>query len=116
MLECNLQSNVLITEFLNVFDKLRLTYKVLLADVGAMTRLLHETIAQEREIDKELEVLLGQRQELERKLSSLHKSAEVLLVGADIESHLVLHPLPLSDWDTLYSVCRSHDHCAKISM
>lgn len=42
-----------------------------------MTRLLHETIAQEREIDKELEVLLGQRQELERKLSSLHKSAEV---------------------------------------
>ncbi|GAQ80078.1 Golgi transport complex protein [Klebsormidium nitens] len=55
-----------------------------LTDVGAMTRLLHETIAQEREIDKELEVLLGQRQELERKLSSLHKSAEVLeLVRAD---------------------------------
>jgi hypothetical protein len=72
------------------------TYKVLFADVGAMTRLLHETIAQEREIDKELEVLLGQRQELERKLSSLHKSAEVILVLAAIESHLVLRPPSLN--------------------
>ncbi len=49
-----------------------------LTDIGDMTRLLHECIAYERSIDSELEMLLSQRQELEKSLGSLYQSAEVL--------------------------------------
>eukprot|EP01018_Ginkgo_biloba_P012353 Gb_28119 [translate_table: standard] len=61
-----------------------------LTDVGAMTRLLHECIAYQRSIDGELETLLSQRQELEKKLSGLKKSAEVLeIVKADSDQMLL---------------------------
>ncbi|EYU32299.1 hypothetical protein ABFS82_02G180000 [Erythranthe guttata] len=49
-----------------------------LTDVGAMTRLLHECIAYQRALDLELETLLSQRSDLDRQLSNLHKSVEVL--------------------------------------
>lgn len=49
-----------------------------LTDIGAMNRLLHESIAYERSIDSELETLLSQRHDLEKKLIGLHKSSEVL--------------------------------------
>eukprot|EP00897_Mesotaenium_endlicherianum_P006163 jgi/Mesen1/5575/ME000281S04641 len=55
-----------------------------LTDVGAMTRLLHEIIARERDIDLELERFLSQRGDLEKKLGNLYKAAEVLeLVRSD---------------------------------
>lgn len=61
-----------------------------LTDVGSMTRLLHECIAHQRGIDEELEALLSQRHELEKKLSGLHKSSEVLeIVKADSDQMLV---------------------------
>lgn len=60
-----------------------------LVDVGAMTRLLHETIAREREIENELELSLSQKHELERKILGLHKAAEVLeLVRVDADQML----------------------------
>eukprot|EP00249_Psilotum_nudum_P021597 c28167_g1_i1 orf=66-2351(+) len=60
-----------------------------LTDVGEMTRLLHESIAYQRGIDNELEALLSQRHELEKKLNGLYKSAEVLeLVKADSDQML----------------------------
>lgn len=49
-----------------------------LTDVGAMTRLLHECIAYQRALDLDLESLLSQRSDLDRQLSNLHKSADVL--------------------------------------
>ncbi|KAL6583500.1 Golgi transport complex subunit 4 [Orobanche minor] len=49
-----------------------------LTDVGAMTRLLHECIAYQRALDLELETLLSQRSDLDRQLSNLHKSADIL--------------------------------------
>ncbi|CAM6127876.1 unnamed protein product [Calypogeia fissa] len=49
-----------------------------LTDIGAMNRLLHESIAYERSIDSELETLLSQRHDLEKKLDGLHKASEVL--------------------------------------
>ncbi|KAK4409437.1 Conserved oligomeric Golgi complex subunit [Sesamum angolense] len=49
-----------------------------LTDVGAMTRLLHECIAYQRALDLELETLLSQRSDLDRQLSNLQKSADVL--------------------------------------
>lgn len=58
-------------------------------DVGAMTRMLHETIACERDIDAELEGLLAQRGALEAKLSGLERSTEVLeLVRLDADQML----------------------------
>ncbi|KAA8532647.1 hypothetical protein F0562_032537 [Nyssa sinensis] len=55
-----------------------------LTDVGAMTRLLHECIAYQRAIDLELENVLSQRTDLDKQLSNLQKSAEVLeIVKAD---------------------------------
>ncbi|XP_051128990.1 conserved oligomeric Golgi complex subunit 4 [Andrographis paniculata] len=55
-----------------------------LTDVGAMTRFLHECIAYQRALDLELETLLSQRSDLDRQLSNLHKSAEILeIVKAD---------------------------------
>ncbi|GFP98871.1 conserved oligomeric golgi complex subunit 4 [Phtheirospermum japonicum] len=49
-----------------------------LTDVGAMTRLLHECIAYQRALDLDLETLLSQRSDLDRQLSNLHKSADIL--------------------------------------
>ncbi|KAG8390718.1 hypothetical protein BUALT_Bualt01G0112600 [Buddleja alternifolia] len=55
-----------------------------LKDVGAMTRHLHECIAYQRSLDLELEILLSQRGDLDRQLSNLHKSADILeIVKAD---------------------------------
>ncbi|KAL6982165.1 Golgi transport complex subunit 4 [Sarracenia purpurea var. burkii] len=55
-----------------------------LTDVGAMTRLLHECIAYQRALDLELENILSQRTDLDKQLSNLQKSAEVLeIVKAD---------------------------------
>jgi hypothetical protein len=60
-----------------------------LTDVGAMTRLLHECIAYERNINNELEALLEERHGLERKLGGLYQSAEVLeFVRSDAEQML----------------------------
>ncbi|EPS69058.1 hypothetical protein M569_05707, partial [Genlisea aurea] len=60
-----------------------------LTDVGAMTRLLHECIAYQRAIDLELESLLSQRPELDRQLSNLQKSAEVLEIVKVDSSYLL---------------------------
>uniref|UniRef100_A0A5B6ZI42 Conserved oligomeric Golgi complex subunit 4 n=1 Tax=Davidia involucrata TaxID=16924 RepID=A0A5B6ZI42_DAVIN len=49
-----------------------------LTDVGAMTRLLHECIAYQRALDLELENILSQRTDLDKQLSNLQKSADVL--------------------------------------
>ncbi|KAL5731200.1 Golgi transport complex subunit 4 [Ranunculus cassubicifolius] len=49
-----------------------------LTDVGAMTRLLHECIAYQRGLDLELESLLSQRTDLDKQLTNLQKSAEIL--------------------------------------
>lgn len=60
-----------------------------LTDVGAMTRLLHETIAQERAIELELDAKLAQRVDLEKKLVSLFKASEILeIVKADSDQML----------------------------
>ncbi|KAK9147661.1 hypothetical protein Scep_006418 [Stephania cephalantha] len=57
-----------------------------LTDVGAMTRLLHECTAYQRNFDLQLETLLSQRTDLEKHLSNLQKSALVLeIVKADAD-------------------------------
>ncbi|KAF3674431.1 Conserved oligomeric Golgi complex subunit 4 [Capsicum annuum] len=57
-----------------------------LTDVGAMTRLLHECIAYQRGLDLELDTILLHRTDLDKQLSSLQKSAQVLdIVKADAE-------------------------------
>lgn len=54
-----------------------------------MTRLLHECIAYQRGIDLELDNILSQRSDLDKQLSNLHKSAEVLdIVKADSDHML----------------------------
>ncbi|XP_027068498.1 conserved oligomeric Golgi complex subunit 4 [Coffea arabica] len=70
-----------------------------LTDVGAMTRLLHECIAYQRALDLELDSLLSQRPNLDRQLSALNKSADVL--------HIVK-----ADSDHLLSNVRSTSHLA----
>lgn len=60
-----------------------------LADVGAMTRLLHECIAHQRALDLDLDNLLSQRSDLDKQFLYLQKSADVLdIVAAD--SHHML--------------------------
>ncbi|CBI38713.3 unnamed protein product, partial [Vitis vinifera] len=55
-----------------------------LTDVGAMTRILHECIAYQRALELELDNLLSQRTDLDKQLSNLQKSAQVLdIVKAD---------------------------------
>jgi len=57
-----------------------------LTDVGAINRLLQETITRERSISSELESMLVQRQVVEGRLVDVHLSSEVLeLVRADSE-------------------------------
>ncbi|KAM3381558.1 hypothetical protein P3S68_007131 [Capsicum galapagoense] len=57
-----------------------------LTDIGAMTRLLHECIAYQRGLDLELDTIPSHRTDLDKLLSSLQKSAQVLdIVKADAE-------------------------------
>lgn len=57
-----------------------------LTDVGAMTRLLHECIAYQRALDLDLDNLLSQRSDLDKQLSNLQKSSQVLeIVKADAD-------------------------------
>ncbi|PKA60038.1 Conserved oligomeric Golgi complex subunit 4 [Apostasia shenzhenica] len=65
-----------------------------LTDVGAMTRLLHECIAYQRDLDLRLESLLAQRPDLDRHLFSLQRN-----------SHLI--DLARSDADLLLDSVRS---------
>ncbi|KAK1315537.1 Conserved oligomeric Golgi complex subunit 4 [Acorus calamus] len=51
-----------------------------LTEVGAMTRLLHECIAYQREVDLGLDSLLLRRPDLDRQLLSLHRSSHVLSI------------------------------------
>ncbi|KAH6791559.1 conserved oligomeric Golgi complex subunit 4 [Perilla frutescens var. hirtella] len=60
-----------------------------LTDVGAMTRLLHECIAYQRALDLELESLLSQRSDLDRQLSNLHKSSDVLEIVKGDSSYML---------------------------
>lgn len=60
-----------------------------LTDVGAMTRILHECIAYQRALELELDNLLSQRTDLDKQLSNLQKSAQVLdIVKADSDHML----------------------------
>ncbi|XP_009778340.1 conserved oligomeric Golgi complex subunit 4 [Nicotiana sylvestris] len=60
-----------------------------LTDVGAMTRLLHECIAYQRALDLELDTILSHRTDLDKQLSGLQKSTQVLdIVKADAD-HLL---------------------------
>lgn len=60
-----------------------------LTDVGAMTRLLHECIAYQRSLDLGLDSLLSQRSDLDRQLSALQKSADVLHIVKADSNHLL---------------------------
>ncbi|CAK9150555.1 unnamed protein product [Ilex paraguariensis] len=60
-----------------------------LTDVGAMTRLLRECIAYQRALDLELDTILSQRSDVDKQLSNLHKSTELLeIVKADSDHML----------------------------
>ncbi|CAI7774268.1 unnamed protein product [Closterium sp. NIES-54] len=61
-----------------------------LTDIGAMTRLLHETVARERDIDNELAALLAARGGLERRLLGLHKAATDVLELVRTDADAVL--------------------------
>ncbi|MCO5587203.1 hypothetical protein L7F22_041150 [Adiantum nelumboides] len=73
-----------------------------LTDAGAMTRLLHETVAFQRSIESDLETLFLQRHDLERKLAALLlRSGEVLeIVKADSDQML----------SSVASTCALADH------
>ncbi|RZC50598.1 hypothetical protein C5167_019032 [Papaver somniferum] len=61
-----------------------------LTDVGSMTRLLHESIAYQSNLDLELKNHLSQRTDLEKKLNNLQKNAEVLeFVKSEADSMLL---------------------------
>ncbi|KAJ8437034.1 hypothetical protein Cgig2_025881 [Carnegiea gigantea] len=60
-----------------------------LTDVGAMTRLLHECIAYQRSLDIDLESLLSQRSDLDKHLSSLLKSSQVLSIVRSDADHIL---------------------------
>ncbi|VFQ76094.1 unnamed protein product [Cuscuta campestris] len=60
-----------------------------LTDVGAMTRLLHECIAYQRALDLDLEAILSQRHDLDKQLSALQKSAQVLDTVKENSDHLL---------------------------
>ncbi|CAI6007143.1 unnamed protein product [Closterium sp. NIES-64] len=61
-----------------------------LTDIGVMTRLLHETVARERDIDNELAALLAARGGLERRLLGLHKAATDVLELVRTDADAVL--------------------------
>ncbi|MCL7038188.1 hypothetical protein MKW94_005918 [Papaver nudicaule] len=60
-----------------------------LTDIGTITRLLHECIAYQRNLDLELDNILSGKTDLDEKVSNLQKSAEVLeAVKSDSDSML----------------------------
>ncbi|KAL7605604.1 conserved oligomeric Golgi complex subunit 4 [Lactuca sativa] len=60
-----------------------------LTDVGAMTRLLHECIAYQRGLDLQLENILSLRPDLDKHLSFLQKSADVLEIVKAESDHML---------------------------
>lgn len=60
-----------------------------LTDVGAMTRLLHECIAYQRGLDLQLENILSLRPDLDKHLSFLQKSADVLDIVKAESDHML---------------------------
>ncbi|PRQ56322.1 putative oligomeric Golgi complex, subunit 4 protein [Rosa chinensis] len=60
-----------------------------LTDVGAMTRLLHECIAYQRALDLNLDHLLSQRSDLDKHLSNLQKSSQVLDIVKSDADHVL---------------------------
>ncbi|CAI9274724.1 unnamed protein product [Lactuca saligna] len=60
-----------------------------LTDVGAMTRLLHECIAYQRGLDLQLENILSLRPDLDKHLSFLQKSADVLDIVKSESDHML---------------------------
>nr|XP_011468891.1 PREDICTED: conserved oligomeric Golgi complex subunit 4 [Fragaria vesca subsp. vesca] len=60
-----------------------------LTDVGAMTRLLHECIAYQRALDLNLDSLLSQRSDLDKHLSSLQNSSQVLEIVKSDADHVL---------------------------
>ncbi|KAF7843824.1 conserved oligomeric Golgi complex subunit 4-like [Senna tora] len=66
-----------------------LDYVRSLTDVGAMTRLLHECIAQQRALDVELDNLLSQRTDLDKQLLQLQRSSEVLDIVKAESDHML---------------------------
>ncbi|XP_050237946.1 conserved oligomeric Golgi complex subunit 4 [Mercurialis annua] len=72
-----------------------------LTDVGAMTRLLHECIAYQRALDLNLDNLLAQRADLDKNLTQLQKSAEVLDIVKSDSDHML---------NNVRSTCDLADH------
>ncbi|KAD4982576.1 hypothetical protein R6Q59_002186 [Mikania micrantha] len=60
-----------------------------LTDVGTMTRLLHECIAYQRNLDLQLENILSLRPDLDKHLSFLQKSADVLDIVKAESDHML---------------------------
>ncbi|KAI3517089.1 hypothetical protein L1887_16296 [Cichorium endivia] len=60
-----------------------------LTDVGAMTQLLHECIAYQRGLDLQLENILSLRPDLDKHLSFLQKSADVLDIVKAESDHML---------------------------
>lgn len=60
-----------------------------LTDVGAMTRLLHECIAYQRGLDLDLENVLSHRTDLDKQLSNLQKSAQVLDIVKEDSNYML---------------------------
>ncbi|KAJ0682551.1 putative oligomeric Golgi complex, subunit 4 protein [Helianthus annuus] len=68
-----------------------LTHVQTLTDVGAMTRLLHECIAYQRNLDLQLENILSLRPDLDKHLTFLQKSADVLEIVKAESDHMLLN-------------------------
>lgn len=60
-----------------------------LTDVGAMTRLLHECIAYQRALDLQLDNILSHRSDLDKQLSHLQKSSDVLEIVKSDSDHML---------------------------
>ncbi|KAF5824239.1 putative oligomeric Golgi complex, subunit 4 protein [Helianthus annuus] len=68
-----------------------LTHVQTLTDVGTMTRLLHECIAYQRNLDLQLENILSLRPDLDKHLTFLQKSADVLEIVKAESDHMLLN-------------------------
>ncbi|KAI7738113.1 hypothetical protein M8C21_014522 [Ambrosia artemisiifolia] len=66
-----------------------LTHIQTLTDVSTMTRLLHECIAYQRTLDLHLNHILSLRPDLDKHLSSLHKSSDVLEIVKAESDHML---------------------------
>ncbi|KAK1424995.1 hypothetical protein QVD17_20337 [Tagetes erecta] len=62
-----------------------------LTDVGTMTRYLHECIAYQRNLDLQLENILSLRPDLDKHLTFLQKSADVLDIVKAESDHMMLN-------------------------